>query len=80
MAAGGAHIGGGGWAEEAGTSKSIRARPANNSASPWNGPEVVGITRTEKGSKEASVAASGLSEKGRTCYPDWVHIFRVSAR
>jgi hypothetical protein len=80
MAAGGACIGGGGRARGTSTSTTIGVGPADNSADPWNGPEVVGVTGPVEGREEASVGVPASSEKGRICHPDWVHILRVSAR
>jgi hypothetical protein len=69
-AAGGACIGGGEWARGTGTSRSIGARPADDSADPQNGPKVAGMTGPIEGREEASVEAPVSSEKGRTCHPD----------
>jgi hypothetical protein len=80
VAAGGAHVRGGGWARGTGTSTTIGVGPADDSADPWNGPEVAGVTRPVEGREEASVGAPASSEKGRTCHLDWVYILRVSAK
>jgi hypothetical protein len=79
-AAGGAHIGGGGWARGTSTSTTIGVGPADDSANPQNGPEVAVTTGPTEGREEASVGVPASSEKGRTCHPDWVHILRVRAR
>jgi hypothetical protein len=79
-AAGGACVGGGERAGGTGTSTTIGGGPADDSADPWNGPEVVGVTGPVEGREEASIGAPASSEKGRTYYPDWVYILRVSAR
>jgi hypothetical protein len=63
-AAGGACVGGGGWAMGTSASKSIGAGPADDSANPQNGPKVAGITRPTERREEASVGAPVSSEKG----------------
>jgi hypothetical protein len=79
-AAGRACVRGGGWARGTGTSTTIGVGPADDSADPWNGPEVAVTTRPTEGREEASVGAPASSEKGRTCHPDWAHILKVRAR